>query len=138
MARKREDDEDAALDAAIAEARRQQEEDDAALDAAIAAARRKEKFVEVGEKVMYGLFLAACVILIIVNSLLAYSESGSWFLCILSGVGSFFLGAGELFLIGRAVDEHKIEGSLLHLIWRTMWIAGMVIAGEVLFCKWFL
>ena len=108
------------------------------LDVVLNKARRLAKVVELLPKIIYGSFLAASAILIIINSIMAYVES-SWYGCLLAVVVTFFLFYGELEIVGKVVDEceigseSKTQLTILHYIWRAMWITGMVVLGEVIF-----
>lgn len=138
-ARKRkEEEEEAARKEAEAVAARERAETEKRVK--IAAEKRKEQFkknVEKSVKILGILSLTICIALIIANAVYTYLESDSWFWSLLAAVMTFLVEAGELFIVGKIIEDSDIEtespdrSTIAHLIWRSIWVTAMIVIGEI-------
>lgn len=80
--------------------------------------------------------LVVWAILLIINSIIVYVESDSWWKSILAAVVTFFAFFGEMSLVEKIDENNPIETSspnaltIAHIIWRTIWVLGLCAVGE--------
>ncbi len=80
--------------------------------------------------------LVVWAILLIINAIVVYAESDSWWMSILAAVVTFFAFFGEMSLVVKIDEDNPIETSspnaltIAHIIWRTIWVLGLCAVGE--------